>query len=352
MGFFNRIKFDIDLDAIEGYVANNLRLFISLTIGLIIFVGIIAISVFFIAVRGTEQTMVPEVRGKDLTEALLELQTKELYPRIQLRYSQSIHDKGKILEQEPAGGTIVKAGRRIRLVVSQGVVLDRVENYVGRNINEVRVDLQTLFASMDQPLLSLKEPFMYENSSADSGIILQQKPEPGTGISGPTVLQFVISRGPEQNVVRVPNLVGLSVAGVLEQINQSKIDFVFSLRPARENERAETVVAQEPPGQTMVRTDTPVSITVAAPVQLAGGEAYGLFRYVLSPNVYPLGVTLEALLPSGERRNLASVDYGGGEFTMPYRLPVGSVLIFSMLDRELFREEVRESVNTLSWDQL
>jgi beta-lactam-binding protein with PASTA domain len=352
MGFFNRIKFDIDLDAIEGYVANNLRLFISLTIGLIVFVGIIAISVFFIAVRGTEQTMVPDVRGRDLTEALLELQTKELYPRLQLRYSQSVHDKGQVLEQEPAGGAIVKAGRRIRLVVSQGVVLDRVGNYVGRNINEVRVDLQTLFASMDQPLLSLQEPFMYENSSAEAGTILQQKPEPETGISGPTVLQFVISRGPEKDMVRVPNLAGLSVAGALEQINQSQIDFVFSLRPAREGEQAETVIAQEPAGGTLVTAETRVSVVVAAPARLAEGEAYGLFRYVLSPNVYPLRVTLEALLPSGERRDLASADFAGGEFTMPYRLPVGSVLIFSMLDRELYREEVREPVNTLSWDQL
>jgi hypothetical protein len=33
------------------------------------------------------------------------------------------------------------------------------------------------------------------------------------------------------------------------------------------------------------------------------------------------------------------VDHPGGEFNVPYRLPEGSVLILSVLNRELVREE-------------
>jgi beta-lactam-binding protein with PASTA domain len=163
MGFIK-----LDPDAIEGYIANHLKLFISMAFGLIVFVGLIAAVIFFIAVRGAEQTMVPDVRNKELTEALLELQTKELYPRIQLRYSQSSLDKGLILEQEPRAGTIVKAGRRIRLVVSRGVMINTVENYLGRDIDEVRMELRTLVAEANsaggtgQPIFTLREPFMYE----------------------------------------------------------------------------------------------------------------------------------------------------------------------------------------------
>ncbi|MDR2747274.1 MAG: PASTA domain-containing protein, partial [Treponema sp.] len=159
MGFIN-----LDIDAIEGYVANHLRLFISAAIGLLVFVGLIAVSIFFIAVRGAEQTMVPDVRGKELTEALLELQVKELYPQISLRYSQSSRDKGQILEQEPPAGAIVKAGRRIRLVVSRGVLVNTVEDYRGRDINEVRMDIQAIFAESPGQEITLKEPLMYEYS--------------------------------------------------------------------------------------------------------------------------------------------------------------------------------------------
>jgi beta-lactam-binding protein with PASTA domain len=348
------MRFDFDLDAIESYVANHLRFFISLALGLIVFVGIIALTVFFIAVRGAEQTMVPDVRGKDLTEALLELQVKELYPRIQLRYSQSANDKGLILEQNPGGGTIVKAGRRIRLVVSQGVVINTVENYTGRNIDEVRMDLRTLFASTGniQPLLSLKEPFMYQFSAEPAGTILRQSPEPGTHISGPMVLEFVVSRGLENAITRVPALTGLSVSDALEQIGKAGIGFSFSLRPVRENETAETVVYQEPPAESSVAVNTVVFVMLGAPLQVDEGEVFGLFSYTLPENPYPLPVSLEALLPSGERRLLASINHPGGDFTLPYRLPLGASLILSMLNREIYREEIQPPLDALSLDQL
>jgi beta-lactam-binding protein with PASTA domain len=343
----------IDLDAIEGYVANNLRFFISLSVGVIAFVGIIAVGVFFVAVRGAEQTMVPDVRGKDLTEALLELQVKELYPRIQLRYSQSASERGLILEQSPEGGTIVKAGRRIRLVVSQGVVINSVDNYVGRNISEVRMDIQTLFASATlQPLLSIREPFMYQYSPESAGTILQQSPEPGTSISGPVVLEFVVSRGLEHTVIDVPNFVGKSVAEALETIGKSGIVFSFSLRPVRSNEQPGIVVYQEPPADSQAPSNGEISILVTAPVEPLPGEAFGLFTHKLPENPYPLPVALDALLPSGDRQPLAAVNHLGGTFSVPYRVPAGSILILSMLNREIYREEIHGFADSLSLDQL
>jgi beta-lactam-binding protein with PASTA domain len=347
MGFFN-----LDPDAVEAYVADHLRLFLSMAAAIFIFVGIIAVSVFFIALRGEEETMVPEVRGKDLTTALLELQVKEIYPRIDLRYSQTSQDKGLILEQDPLPGTIVKAGRRIRLVVSRGVMINRVENYLGRNIDEVRVELQAMFASTSSPILSLKEPFMYEYSAEAPGTILRQRPEAGADISGPTVLELVISRGPENTMINVPDLTGLSLAGVLEQIGHTGIDFTFNLRPVREGEKAETVTAQNPPGNTMAASNTRVVITMASPPALEDGEVFGLFTYAMPRNPYPHLIRLEALLPQGERIRLLSVEYAGGELKVPYHLPLGSVLILSMLNREIHRETVTLPAEALSPDQL
>jgi beta-lactam-binding protein with PASTA domain len=330
-----------DLSSIEDYVANHLRMFIFSVIGLVIFVGIIAISVFFIAVRGAEQTMVPDVVGKELTQALLELQVKELYPRLQLRYSQSASDKGFILEQEPRPGTIVRAGRRIRLVVSEGVIINRVENFIGRNIDEVRMDLQTIYASAGNvPLLMLREPLMYEFSQESPGTILEQKPEPGADISGPMIIEFVVSRGRENTTVAVPRLTGHDISSALEIISLSAINFRFVSRDRRENERGEFIVSQSTPENTTVPINTVVELTVTSPETLENNEIFGIFRYTIPPNPYPLEVRLEVLLPSGERRRLFTVNYMGGEFTFPYKLPVESVLILSMLNRELYREIV------------
>jgi beta-lactam-binding protein with PASTA domain len=348
MGF---LKFD--LDSIEGYVSDHLKLFISMAAGILVFVGIIAVSIFFISVQGAEQTMVPDVRDKELTQALLELQVKELYPRIQLRYSQSSRDKGLVLEQEPKAGTIVKAGRRIRLVVSQGVMINRVENYLGRGIDDVRMDLQTIFASAGgQPLLSLKEPLMYEYSAETPGTILQQKPEAGTDISGPMSLEFVISQGLENAVITVPKLTGLSLAEALEQIGRTGINFLFSLRETPANEKPGVIAAQQPAANTTLPANAPVRLSVNVPPALADGEVFRLFRYAIPKNPYPLSVRLEALLPSGERLRLISVEYSGGEFTVPYKLPIGSTLVLSMLNREIHRETVSPQTEALSLDQI
>jgi len=335
---------DFDLDAVEKYISTHMRLLVSAAVAMVVFVGLIALTVFFIAVRGAEQTMVPDVKGKELTAALLELQAKELYPRIQLRYSQSAADKGSILEQEPAPGTIVKAGRRLKLVVSRGVVVDKVESYIGQNIDEVKMHLQTLFSTSARPLLSLREPVIYRFSTEAAGTILEQKPEAGFEISGPISLEVVVSRGPENAMVKVPDLVGLPIADAMERIRETGVFFSFSSRPPQGSEKAGAVVSQLPAGHTVVAANTRVSVVVSDPEKLAAGEVFGIFARDLPEYPYPLSTRLEALLPTGVRRRVISADHPGGPFTAPFLLPEGSVLILSVLNRELYREEVRAVV--------
>ena len=329
-----------DISSIEDYVANHLRMFIFAVAGLVIFVGIIAVSVFFIAVHGEEQTMVPDVVGKELTQALLELQVKELYPRIQLRFTQTSRDRGFILEQEPRAGTIVKAGRRIRLVVSQGIVLNKIENFISRGIDEVRLDLQTMNAAGGVHLFTIKEPIMLEYSSENPGTILAQKPEVGTDISGPITLEFVVSRGRENLTVTVPQFTGLALSDVLRLISSSGINFRFDVRERGTNERGETIITQSPQAGATVRVNEPVLLTVAEPDRLAANEIFGLFSHNIQQNPYPLAVRLEAQLPTGDIQRLFTANFSGGTFTVPYKVPKGSVLILSMLNRELTRKIV------------
>ncbi|MCL2093867.1 MAG: PASTA domain-containing protein [Treponema sp.] len=335
MGFIN-----LDLDAIESYVADHLRLFITMAAGILVFMGIIAVTVFFIHIRGAEQTMVPNVQGQDLTSALLDLQVKELYPRIQLRYTQSSADRGLILEQSPLPGTIVRAGRRIQLVVSQGVMVNVVENFVGRNIDEVRVELSAITSAQGLQLITIRDPIMYEHSSETAGTILQQRPEPGTGISGPTTLELVVSRGAEHVTTRLPNLVGLDLSDALEQIGRTGIDFIFNIRQALSDEVPGTVVAQSPAADELVPSNTRVEITMAQPSEVAPSDIFGLFVYDMARNPYPLLVRLESIQPGGERQRLLTVQYGGGPLAVPYLQPAGSVLVLSLLNREIHRETV------------
>jgi beta-lactam-binding protein with PASTA domain len=332
------------MDLNKENIFDHPRLFTFCCLGIMIFVSVIATAVFFLTVRGAEQTMVPEIRGEDLVEALLELQQKELYPRIELRYSGSATDKGRILEQEPRAGSIVKAGRRIRLVVSQGPVISAVGNYAGRTIDDVREELQTLFASNPQPLLTIKEPILYQHSAQPAGTILEQNPLPGTGIFSPIQMEFVVSRGEEDTAIEMPDLLGLSIAHAMDEIGRTGIRFNFSTRMGQSRRSAETVIAQTPSAGEKIDTGTVAEVVIASParIDLDENEVFALFKYRLPENPYPLPVMLEVILPGGERRTLVNIKHSGGDFTFPYRLPDGSILILSMLNREMYRETARQ----------
>jgi hypothetical protein len=102
----------------------------------------------------------------------------------------------------------------------------------------------------------------------------------------------------------------------------------------------------------VVSSSTQLNIVVSPPASLGNNEVFDLFAYELPRNPYPLPVLLEALVPSGERKRIIQVDHPGGTFTVPYRLPVGSVLILSMVGREMTRQEVRYPQAVRSFEQL
>ncbi|MDR0600640.1 MAG: PASTA domain-containing protein [Treponema sp.] len=344
-------KFSFDLEGLEDYIGNHLRLFISFTIGVLVFVALIALSVFFITVQGKEEVMVPDVLGTELTQALIELQEKELYPRIQLRPSGGGEERGIVLEQSPEAGTLVKAERRIDLVISQGMALDKLGDYVGKNIGDVRADVLARNSQSQEIIITFREPFMYQYSAEAAGTVLQQNPAPGSDLTGPITLELVVSRGQENARVTVPNFVGLSLADTMDRLSQVRAGFTFSMRNPEAGESAGSVYSQDPLGGTEIRATDRITINITAP-QVETGEITGLFRYNLPVNPYPLPVTVDVQLPGGARRNMVSVNYPGGEFIIPYSLPAGSVIILSMLDRELYRQTIKTPVEALSTDGL
>jgi beta-lactam-binding protein with PASTA domain len=199
--------------------------------------------------------------------------------------------------------------------------------------------LQT--AAGGTPLLTIREPMMFDFSLERPGTIIAQRPEPGTDISGPLLLEFVVSRGREDQTATVPQLTGLPFNRALELISSTGINFRFTARERNPGERGETVISQTPAANTSIAINIPVQITVAYPETIADNEIFDIFRFTIPQNPYPLSMRLDAQLPSGEIQRLFTVNFIGGEFTVPYKLPVGSVLILSMLNRELHRQTVQ-----------
>lgn len=310
-------------------------------VGVVILTFIAGLTTFLLSLRGAEETMVPDVERLELVDALVSLQDRNLFPLVQQRYFSDPTLKGRVVQQEPAPGTSVRAGKRITLVVSQGAVVDTVGEYVGRNLDDVRSELRTLFSSFDA-LLTIDD-ISYVYDEAEAGTIIEQSPEPGLELSGPTELDFVVSRGPEAVREELDSYVGLSWREAVPVLARSDTPFTFSITrdPALTGENPPgTVVGQAPEPGTQIAAGTNVQLTMTPGEPSSENHVFDLFDRVL-PN-YAVGVDLSlvAVRPEGEEVVLFSMVHPGGRIAVPYDEPAGTTLVLYRFETEVVRTVV------------
>ena len=318
----------------EGFdnLQSNLPALIIACLSAFIIMIIAGCAVFFTNVKGAEKVLVPNVVGKKWDEAFIEMQIKELYPKINLRYSNVPGDEGLVLEQSPQPGAIVKGYSRINLVISRGVVIDAVGSYVGKNLSEVQMSLQTLFAGQTKPLITLATP-SYIPDASEAGTILEQDPPEGSKISEPVVVNLVVSRGPNYENTRRPYVIGQSINDLLQTIARTKIVFDITSHQASESEKPGTVVSQQTIEDEYVPNYTRVTVEMAMPEASNDDNAYGIFQEKLPDYPYPVPMKLEAYPAEGTAYTIVSFNHPGGNLTIPYEVPRGTTLVLSVADK-------------------
>ena len=324
-------------DIADDISGNGETIVITSLVMLIIFIAVATLT-FFISLKSAEQVMVPNVVGKDLPEALLDLQARELYPRIQLRYSQKADEKGLILEQTPNPGAIVKGGKRVELVVSQGTVIDTVQNYIGENINEVQTMIRELFTSGSRQYLQIKQPYLTQYSAEPAGTILEQEPAAGTPISSNMELTFVVSKGAQSETTQVPDMTGADLKKIYQVMQRAAVTFSFTAN-STPDAAGITVQQQSVAAQSEVPVFSPVTLTVSLP-ESANGMVSGILKATLAEFPYPFTVSLYAAYPNGDKDMLTSFRHPGGACSVPYTVPEGTKLSLEVLNKEVYTETV------------
>ena len=323
-------------DIADDISGNGKTIVITSLVMLIVFVAVSTL-VFFISLKSAEQVMVPNVVGKDLPEALLDLQARELYPRIQLRYSQKADEKGLILEQDPSPGAIVKGGKRIELVVSQGTVIDTVQNYIGENIEDVQNRIRELFTSGSRQYIQIKQPYLTKYSAEPAGTILEQEPAAGTPISNNMELTFVVSKGTQAETTQVPDMAGADLKTIYQVMQRAAVTFAFTAGSTTGTDI--TVQQQSAAAQSGVPVFSPVTLTVSLP-ESANGMVSGILKTTLAEFPYPFTVSLYAAYPNGDKDLLTSFRHPGGACSVPYTVPEGTKLSLEVLNKEVYTETV------------
>ncbi len=143
-----------------------------------------------------EQVEVIDVRGKTLAEAKSELYEKGLGIREEGSQSSDEYEKGQIISQDIAAGTMVDKNTMIKVYVSTGAGEVSVPNVVGYD-SEAAINMLK-----DQGFDPTRD-YAYSDTVA-SGQVISQDPKAGDAAKKGDVVKLVVSQGKE--AVAVPDV--------------------------------------------------------------------------------------------------------------------------------------------------
>jgi len=174
---------------------------ITLMVAILAVAGVVsALTAMRFAIRGREVD-VPALTGKTKDEAEQVLKARGLKMKVSSsRFSSDIAE-GKILEQNPPGGTRLKADRTVKVLLSLGERRFAVPNLIGTSLRAAQLTLS-------QRRLMLGNTLYTHTPEGEPSTVVYQSPNPGTQEGSDPSVNILISLGPPAQYFVMPDLIG------------------------------------------------------------------------------------------------------------------------------------------------
>jgi beta-lactam-binding protein with PASTA domain len=255
-----------------------------------------------------DEIQLPDLRGMQFGEAVALLRERNLVP---VSYPENV--PGATIEavtsQTPPGGAVVRQGRTVAIGVHRPPETSRAPILLGLTADQAINTAAAVNLALDV--------VEYSFSSQPAGRVIEQRPEPGERVDREEGLAIVVSRGPEQTRVTMPDVVGMSLERARRRLMELGFRTVESIATGVSFDSPGTVTAQNPAASERVTRNTPISLSyslsarqvvpvpavegqnasTAGRLLRAAGLSVGEVRYVDDTDA-PRGAVIEAS-PSG-----------------------------------------------------
>jgi len=155
-----------------------------------------------------------------------------------------------VFRQDPGPGERIEKGNAVTLFVSSGKPMTTVPDVRGRSRDEAAAMLARVGL----------EPSVREiPSEKEINTVIGQDPAPGDRVARGSKVRINVSKGPAQ--VAVPPVVGKPIEQASSELQGR--DFAVKRRDVDSNEPAGTVIAQDPPANTLADKGSTVTLTVS-----------------------------------------------------------------------------------------
>ncbi len=207
-------------------------------------------------VVSSEVITVPNVANKHKDEAVKILEAANLSPVLQAQGYDERIKRDFVILQRPLAGSKVKTGRRVYLAISGGDEKVIVPNLYGKSAKEAQLLLENA---------GLKVGFIDQTESEEEqNNVISQQYAPNSALNKGTTVNFTISMGPAEGMVRVPKIIGKSLrdaesvlisAGL--KIGNIEYKYAQGLLP-------NTIMEQSPSEDSLIKREGTVDVIVSS----------------------------------------------------------------------------------------
>jgi serine/threonine-protein kinase len=227
-------------------------------IGLGIVVAILAAVIFsFLLKPPLPEVVVPNLIGKDLTEARELLKLQNLKIKVINQLNSSDYPINKIISQTPPAGGRKKVETEIEVIVSKGPTLVKVPDLYGKK--KVEADL-----TLEEVGLKLGEVVESYQADAPEGTVIKQMPEVNTQIEKGASVSITINTQETGNMINVPNFIGRPLEEVRAELGALGLIYNGATNQASNLYEEGIILDQNPVPYDQVPAGTALSFIVSS----------------------------------------------------------------------------------------
>jgi serine/threonine-protein kinase len=205
-------------------------------------------TVTIFASTGPPKVTIPDVKGKQWTDAQQELSDAGFQP---VEHIVPGNTKGQVTATDPPAGQSIPKGSKVRVNVASGPQQAHVPSVVGQSLNQASSTLHSAGFNVNPT---------YVDSSAPQNQVIHQNPSPGTAVPKGSTVDLEVSNGPPS--VQVPDVVADSSQLAAQTLANAGFTVTRQYQSVSDPSQDNIVQEQSPSGGTQATKGSPVTITI------------------------------------------------------------------------------------------
>ena len=232
-----------------GVLLPLMLLFIVVLIGDLIVMPIVT--------RHGSELELPDIVNQRLTDAQIILTNLDLSFAIASEEYSPGKESGTILGQYPIGGTKVKPGRIIKLVVSLGQKAVLIPDVSGKSVRQARLDLEAAGLRFGDVAWAFSD-------TIPERVVVFSYPAAGAEIPLGSPVNLMVNRGRASTFTYMPNLTGLPMDEAIKKLEDKSLRLGVTTYRTDENFLPETVLEQSEPIGAELDVGTEIDLVVSS----------------------------------------------------------------------------------------